>query len=134
MVKQDRSQSLLPNHVFYYSIKIYCSFRFQILDLELIRFICTSFSYDLSFDIWSKFPGTNSFKKVVISFSSLFKWLLYAALLLWQNLISRRNFITTSNRYSASKTAKISKTNYFLTNHHVIPKQAIKFQNSNIPT
>ena len=82
MVKPDRSQPLLPICGFYYSIKMYCLILYQILHLELIRFICTLFSYDLSFDIWSKFPGTKSFKKVVISFSSLFKWILYAALLL----------------------------------------------------
>ena len=31
----------------------------------------TLFLYDFNFDIWSKFPGTNSSKNIVISFSSL---------------------------------------------------------------
>ena len=75
--------------------KKYCSFLYQIFQLELIQeshylivlfvylFSYTLILYDFSFDIWSKFPGTNSFKDIIISFSSLLKWPFYVALLLF---------------------------------------------------
>ena len=123
MVKWDKSQSLILNRILYHEIKKYCSFLYQILQPELTQeshyLIVLSVQcvhlhyglYDFNFDIWGKFPGTNLFKNIVISFSSLRKWPLHATLLLfflWRNLISRRSSITTPKRHSAKKTTKIS--------------------------
>ena len=90
-----KSWPLTPNRVFYHWIRKYCSFIYQMLKLELIQeyslfnyFIysfcsTTLFLYVFSFDIWRKFPGTRSFKNLVISLWSLINWPLYAALLLF---------------------------------------------------
>ena len=54
---------------------------------RFIRSFCSAalFLYDFSFYIWSKFPGTNSFKNVVVCFSSSLKWPLYATQLLFSD-------------------------------------------------
>ena len=94
ITRRRRAQPIAKRFAFHVNaIKKYCPFLYQILQLELIQeshylivyllVLFILFLYDFSFDIWSKFSVTNSFKSIVISFWSLLKWPLYASLLLF---------------------------------------------------
>ena len=135
MVKTDKSQSLILNRILSLNKKVlfislsnsstWTNSRISLFNRFISSFYsATLFLLEFNVDIWSKFPGTNSFKHFEKSFSSLLKWLLYAALLLF--FFNRTSFPKGASslplrdilpkRQLKPQTNK-KKTNYFLTKH-----------------